>query len=318
MRWVRLSAATIAAAVVVALGAACSSSDKTTPTPQFGWAGTYATEYRWGGGVWNANNDLLVTATGEVYWGTTRILNPTVGTDTVSWAIADGNPVTVNVRFADSSTSEFYWGPGGHAGRLFEGTIQYPGEGGCSHRGVLREAGGSVGGVIAGTSFAAVDFVASIAAPKSCSGIGGTILELVFSETPGTCGWMQATGKCGRKANLVAVAAGIMRLNDGGGLPPAIGPGSYPLSFGTRDGSNITAAQWAWVKTNATCVNPGESVEPTGGTLTLESVSRGFVTGQISATFADGSWASGSFSAPVCEVAWDICADCPEPRACVQ
>ncbi len=144
MRTTRSASSAAALALAIALCAACSKGTDSTPAPAaFEYAGTYETEYRPGGGAWSVSDDLRVTAAGEVYWGATQILNPTVGTDTVSWSMADGNGSEAAVEFADSSTSELYWGAGGHTGRLLEGTIQSPGEGGCDWRGVLIPACGT-------------------------------------------------------------------------------------------------------------------------------------------------------------------------------
>lgn len=297
-----------AAVALLAVLAACSSSDSDT-TPAYPWAGTYGAEHRWGGasGTWYSDQDVVITEAGEVFRGTVAIVNPTFGTNALSWATADGNATNADLAFADASTSAYYWGAGGHTGRLFEGRIQYPGEGYLDYRGVLREPGSTASGVLGGVSFSPADVVAQVWTPQACGAYGITAIELLFLSTPGSCAWLQTMRSCDEKANLVAVAAIVGRITDvSGGLPADITPGVYPLSY------SGTAAQWAYVRTNASCVDAAEDVTPTGGALTIASVSAGYVTGSIAATFSDGSTFGGTFSAPTCP-SYDLCADCTAP-----
>jgi hypothetical protein len=125
--------------------------------------GTYTTGTKWGGwsGTWNPGSDLRITPAGEIFKGGIRIANPTmVGGKTpglyhswtascaschgpgyprpsVSWTIAGGNDSNAAVTFTEGSANEYYW-PGGQGGWLYEGWIQYPGEGAVDYRGLKQ------------------------------------------------------------------------------------------------------------------------------------------------------------------------------------
>jgi hypothetical protein len=124
------------------IAAACS--DSTSPPLSYSWAGTYAAQTRFGGcqGTWGngtQGSHLLVIATGrEVFRNGAQIVNPTVGDSTISWSMSDGNGSSANITFHGASTDACFWGVNGQTGPLFEGTIQFPGEGPLDYRGVKQ------------------------------------------------------------------------------------------------------------------------------------------------------------------------------------
>lgn len=130
-----------AVALAVTLVAACGDDDATMPET-YAWAGTYAAQTRFGGctGTWGSGRDgshtLVVTASREVVRSGTMIVNPTVGDSSISWSMADGNGTNAEIQFSAASTNECNWGTGGATGPLFEGFIQFPGEGPLDYRGV--------------------------------------------------------------------------------------------------------------------------------------------------------------------------------------
>ena len=74
-------------------------------------AGTYTTNYRWGGanGLWRGSTPLTITANGDVTYGGTKIINPTFGNDRLSWSMADGNHTNADVNFKTKDDSDFFW-----------------------------------------------------------------------------------------------------------------------------------------------------------------------------------------------------------------
>ncbi len=110
------------------------------PEPQpegYTWAGVYATGQKFGGasGTWRASGNLEITADRRVMVGSTEIVNPQVSENSVSWSMADGNSTNASFELMTSSTSAYFWGDSGAAGRLFQGWIQYPREGKLDYRG---------------------------------------------------------------------------------------------------------------------------------------------------------------------------------------
>lgn len=141
MRFLRNSAPAsmlIGALVVAACG------DSTSPSVSYSWAGTYAAQTRFGGcaGTWgNATQGshlLVITSGREVLQNGTQIVNPTVGDSTISWSMSDGNGSSANITFHGASADACIWGVSGQTGPLFEGTIQFPGEGQLDYRGVKQ------------------------------------------------------------------------------------------------------------------------------------------------------------------------------------
>lgn len=117
--------------------------DKASMGPDGGgytWAGTYATGQKWGGasGTWRASGDLEILDDRRVIHRGTEIVNPQVGDASVSWTMADGNDTNASFTLMDSSDSVYFWGDHGASGRLFQGWIQYPGEGKLDYRGHMR------------------------------------------------------------------------------------------------------------------------------------------------------------------------------------
>lgn len=104
------------------------------------WAATYQTGTKFGGasGTWRAASDLEITADRRVLVGGRAIINPTVGESTVTWSMADGNDTNASVQLLIESTNTYFWGNAGVAGKLFQGWIQFRGEGKLDYRGLAR------------------------------------------------------------------------------------------------------------------------------------------------------------------------------------
>jgi hypothetical protein len=121
--------------------AACSESP-TSPAEEaaYMWAATYATAEKFGGasGTWSSRADLRITSDRRVYAGDTEIMNPQVGESSVSWSMADGNSTNASFQLLIESESDYFWGDVGVAGKLFQGWIQYPGQGKLDYRGLAR------------------------------------------------------------------------------------------------------------------------------------------------------------------------------------
>lgn len=131
---------TVATVFLVILAAACGSS--TEPSPVFAWAGTYEAQTRFGGclGTWGSGTQgshlLVITSAGEVTQNGTKIIAPTVGDSTISWSISDGNGSNADITFHHGSEDACTWGFAGQLGALFDGTIQFAGEGPLDYRGL--------------------------------------------------------------------------------------------------------------------------------------------------------------------------------------
>lgn len=131
-----------AAALILVLAAACSSS--TSPSTTFRWAGTYAAQTRAGGctAAWGnatqGNQVLVVTPQRVVIRDSVQIMNPTVTDSTISWSMADGNQTNASITFEAASSSTCDWGASGQTGPLFQGSIQYPGQGPLDYRGLKQ------------------------------------------------------------------------------------------------------------------------------------------------------------------------------------
>jgi hypothetical protein len=104
------------------------------------WAATYAAAEKFGGaaGTWRATTDVMVTADRRVMVGNTEIVNPQIGESTISWSMQDGNRTNASLQLLTESTSDYFWGNVGVAGKLFQGWIQYPGQGKLDYRGLAR------------------------------------------------------------------------------------------------------------------------------------------------------------------------------------
>jgi hypothetical protein len=130
------------AAAAVAFSAC---SDSTSPerdemVEPYRWTATYATAEKFGGasGRWSGRADVVVTADRRVLLGTAEIINPQVGETSISWSMADGNNTNASIQFLVESSSDYFWGEVGVAGKLFQGWIQYPGQGKLDYRGLAR------------------------------------------------------------------------------------------------------------------------------------------------------------------------------------
>jgi len=137
----------VALAVMALMCVSCSSDDDNPTAPQSltpaldSKVGVYTTHYRWGGanGAWRGQSTFEVKATGEVYYGSTQIVMPTIADSTITWSVADGNSRNGGITFQESSTSDFFWrDKGGVTKRNFTGWIQNPGEGPLDFRGLIQ------------------------------------------------------------------------------------------------------------------------------------------------------------------------------------
>lgn len=132
----RFLAATVAA-LAVGLGAC---SESTAPVETFEWAGSYDTATKFGGvnGTWRAGATLTLGNDRSVTLSGTVIVNPTVTETGISWTMGDGNGTNANFTFARSSTSTYFWDTVPVNGRLFQGSLQFPGEGPLDFRGRIQ------------------------------------------------------------------------------------------------------------------------------------------------------------------------------------
>jgi len=104
-------------------------------------AGSYSTNYRWGGanGLWRGPSTLSVTNEGVVTYGTTAIIKPVFENDKITWTMADGNKTNASIKFESESNSDYFWRDhGGVKDRNFTGFIQNPGEGPLDFRGLKK------------------------------------------------------------------------------------------------------------------------------------------------------------------------------------
>jgi hypothetical protein len=96
-----------------------------------------ADEYRWAAS-YNAASVLEITADRRVLLGNNYIINPQVGESTITWSMADGNGTNASIQLLVESSSTYFWGDVGVAGKLYQGWIQYPGDGKLDYRGLAR------------------------------------------------------------------------------------------------------------------------------------------------------------------------------------
>ena len=103
-------------------------------------AGTYLSQYRWGGadGLWRGPADLTVNADGTVTYGSKVIMNPQFGDHSLAWSMADGNAQNAAVTFQDSDNSDYYWRDKAATKMNFTGWLQNPGEGKLDFRGLSK------------------------------------------------------------------------------------------------------------------------------------------------------------------------------------
>ncbi|MGH8437062.1 MAG: hypothetical protein ACRERX_21965 [Pseudomonas sp.] len=128
--------------LAVALAAAATLTacqDSTGPEP-YRWAGTYATAEKFGGttGTWRSMADIIITSDRNVVAGGRQIVNPDVDESTISWSRADGNATNANFTLMEQSSDAYFWGTTVAAGKLFQGWIQYAGQGRLDYRGLAR------------------------------------------------------------------------------------------------------------------------------------------------------------------------------------
>ena len=125
------------AALAFVLGAC---TDSTAPEPTFEWAGSYATATKFGGasGTWRGSSTLVIGNDRSVTFGSSLIVNPTVTETGVTWRMSDGNTHNANFTFTSSSSSTYFWDTVPVSGRLFQGSLQFPGEGPLDFRGLAQ------------------------------------------------------------------------------------------------------------------------------------------------------------------------------------
>jgi hypothetical protein len=104
------------------------------------WEGTYATAEKFGGasGIWRPTADVVITADRSIQVNGKEIVNPEIGVSSISWSMADGNATNASIQMLTESSSDYFWGDMGVAGKVFQGWIQYPGQGRLDYRGLAR------------------------------------------------------------------------------------------------------------------------------------------------------------------------------------
>ena len=133
-------------AMMAFLFVSCGSDDnptgpKASLTPAETMAGSYVSNYRWGGasGLWRGSNMLVITSDGKVSYQNKEIINPTITNDQISWLMADGNSQNAQMTYHLSSDDDFFWrDKGGVNERNFTGWIQNPGEGKLDFRALIQ------------------------------------------------------------------------------------------------------------------------------------------------------------------------------------
>lgn len=134
-------------------------------------------------------------------------------------------------------------------------------------------------------------------------------LLLGFGSFDGLCEVAQQAAACGGKANATTVNVLVLRANVLGGAAGAVQPGTYPISLDTPAPDaqgGIVFATALVSRTDAACDDTSGLVEPTGGSVTIESITDR-VTGSADVTFSDGGSVSGRFDVPVCGFSTDVC-----------
>lgn len=128
----------LAVGVLLAGLPACS---EVTPTEEVGFefSGSYATAEKFGGaaGIWQALSTLTISDTQDVTYRGNFIMNPTVTEMGVAWSRADGNATNADFVFLTDSSSDYFWSAP-VSGRLFQGRIQYAGQGYLDFRGIVE------------------------------------------------------------------------------------------------------------------------------------------------------------------------------------
>lgn len=131
-----------------------------------------------------------------------------------------------------------------------------------------------------------------------------------FGTFDGMCGVAQQTAACGGKANATTVSVLVLRANVLGAPVGAIQPGTYPISTSSPapDAQGNVAFTTALVsRTDATCVDTSGDLSATAGSITVETLGPGRVTGTANLTFSDGGSVSGRFDVPLCAFTTDVC-----------
>jgi hypothetical protein len=171
-------------------------------------------------------------------------------------------------------------------------------------------------GTLAGAAFSPTSSLAAVYPQASCPipgttppvSVSATALVLGFTSLSNSCSVYQAIGVCDQKANMVGVMAQVARANIYG-ASVALTPGTYALNPNPSPDAqgNLAIADFAYVKTNATCVDAAGSVTATAGSVTIASITATRATGSMSVTFSDSSTFSGSFDVAICPVTGSIC-----------
>ena len=174
--------------------------------------------------------------------------------------------------------------------------------------------------------FAPVDQGALVAPVTTCTSPAYpfTGLLLGFTSFPSACTWAADTALCGDVASSTTLTVSILRARLSSPDPAPIGPGTYAISLtgnpGVEPDGSLVAALVELTRTDATCGEPASYPEPTGGSVTITSVSAGSVAGNVDVSFSDGGRFQRSFTLPVCAFVPDVCAlvgdACTAPSCC--
>ena len=133
----------VAIAAAATLGACAESPTGPDGEPNgeaYRWAATYASAEKFGGasGTWRATAAVVITSDRRVQVNGKQIVNAQVGESTISWSMADGNSTNASIQLMVESSSDYFWGDIAVAGKLFQGWIQYAGQGKLDYRGLAR------------------------------------------------------------------------------------------------------------------------------------------------------------------------------------
>lgn len=139
--------------------------------------------------------------------------------------------------------------------------------------------------------------------PTSAVGVAVTLTDFA-----GTCDFLAATGMCGSRAGSTFIMAAAVDGAAGGAQAPAVPrAGAYPFLSEPPTGA-FRAAIGTAVRTDAVCAaQPGTSLDMTGGSIVISSITDTRVTGSLNLVFEDGTGYQHPFDLARCAPPVDIC-----------